>query len=403
MAIYGALRLSSNHGFIRGGLRRAMVPLGVELLLLAAAVVVLLYQGFALLLAAQMPGLDPAPPNASPGASPRISVVIAARNEELDLPNTLDCLLAQDYPGLEILVVEDSSTDRTRDVINARAPRVRRVDPPPLPPGWVGKNWACWNGAQAATGDWLLFEDADVRTHPSAIRTTLEWAQREHADLATIAPKVDMESFWERLVLPFYIQVVLTYFRTPHVNRPGSKASMANGQFWLTPRTVYFAMGGHEAVRSIVLEDIAIARRYRAAGRTLRVAWAPRLAQTRMYRDRSEMFEGLLKNVHGTEFSAARLVGSIAGLLGLFLLPLALLPLGLATGALGLTLMGGFLYFALFGKHVVFARALGAPAAYGLLYPVAVGYYVVLLVTSLGRGLRRKPVAWKGRSYPMGP
>ncbi len=380
-----------------------MVPLGVELLLLAASVVVLLYQGFALLLAAQMPRLDPAPPGSPQEAAPRVSVVIAARNEELDLPATLDCLLAQDYPNLEILVVEDSSTDGTASVIDARAPQVRRVNPPPLPPGWVGKNWACWNGAQAATGDWLLFEDADVRTHPATVRTTLEWAEREQADLATIAPQVEMRSFWGRLVLPFYIQVVLTYFRTPHVNRPRSRSAMANGQFWLTPRTTYFATGGHEAVRSIVLEDVAIARRYRAQGRTLRVAWTPRLAQTRMYRNRTEMFEGLLKNVHGTHFSAVRLVGFIAGLIGLFLLPLALLPFGLLTGSLDLTLMGGFLYFALFGKHVVFARALGAPAYYGLLYPLAVGYYIVLIATSLGRGLRRKPGAWKGRFYPMGP
>ncbi|MGP8158987.1 MAG: glycosyltransferase [Thermoplasmata archaeon] len=380
-----------------------MVPFWVELLLVVASVAVLLYQGFALLLAAQMPRLDPAPPALSAEALPRVSVVIAARNEELDLPATLDDLLAQDYPDLEILVVEDSSTDRTGEVIDARAPRVRRLNPPPLPAGWVGKNWACWNGARAATGEWILFEDADVRTHPAAVRTSLEWAQREHADLASIGPAVDMRSFWERVVLPFYIQVVLTYFRAPHVNRTRSKSAMANGQFWLTPRTVYYGLGGHEAVRSIVLEDVAIARRYRTAGRALRFAWAPRLAHTRMYRNRPEMFEGLLKNVHGTEFSAARLVVSIAGLVGFFLLPLALLPFGLLTGAFGLTLLGGFLYFALFGKHVVFARALGAPSAYGLLYPVAVGYYVVLLVTSLARGLRRRTVAWKGRSYPMGP
>ncbi len=380
-----------------------MLPLWVELLLLVASVVVLLYQGFALLLAAQMPRLDPAPPTGVPESSPRVSVVIAARNEELDLPATLDSLLAQDYPNLEVLVVEDSSTDRTGAVIDARSPRVRRVSPPPLPDGWVGKNWACWNGARAATGDWILFEDADVRTHPAAVRTALEWAEREHADLASIGPAVEMKSFWERVVLPFYVQVVLTYFRTPHVNRARSKSAMANGQFWLTPRRDYYAIGGHEAVRSVVLEDVAIARRYRAAGRALRFAWAPTLAQTRMYRNRPEMFEGLLKNVHGTTFSAPRLIGSMAGLVGFFLLPLALLPVGLLTGTLGLTLMGGFLYFALFGKHVIFARSLGAPAVYGLLYPVAVGYYLVLLGTSLGRGLRRRPVAWKGRSYPMGP
>lgn len=380
-----------------------MVPLWAEVLLLAASVVVLLYQGFALLLAAQMPRLDPAPPERLPESVPRVSVVIAARNEELDLPGTLDDLLAQDYPNLEILVAEDGSTDRTGEVIDARAPRVRRVNPPPLPDGWVGKNWACWNGAQAATGPWLLFEDADVRTNSATVRTTLEWAQREHADLATIAPALEMRTFWERLILPFYIQMVLTYFRTPRVNQPHSRSAMANGQFWLTPRTTYDAMGGHAAVGGTVLEDVAIARRYRAAGRTLRVAWTPLLARTRMYRNRAEMFEGLLKNIHGTDFSPGRLVGFIAGLVGLFLLPLALLPYGLATGDLPLTVMGGILYLALFGKHVVFARAVGAPAVYGLLYPVAVGYYIVLVGTSLARGLRRKPVAWKGRSYPMNP
>jgi hypothetical protein len=380
-----------------------MVPLWAELTLLAASVVVLLYQGFALLLAFEMPRLDPAPPTALPEGSPRVSVVIAARNEELDLPATLDDLLAQDYANLEVIVVEDGSTDRTGDVIDARAPRVRRVNPPPLPPGWVGKNWACWNGARAATGDWLLFMDADMRMPPTTVRTALEWAGREHADLASLMPRIEMRGFWERVVLPFYVQVVLTYFRAPHVNRPRSRTAMANGQFWLTPRTAYETTGGHEAVRSILLEDVAIARRYRAAGRTLRVAWSPVLLQTRMYRDRHEMFEGLLKNVHGTEYSLPRQATLIAGLVGLFLLPLALLPFGLLTGTLPLTVAGVVLYLALFGKHVEFARALGAPGAYGLLFPLAVGYYVVLLGTSLGRGLRHKPVTWKGRSYPMGP
>jgi hypothetical protein len=381
-----------------------MLPLGVEVVLILASIAVLLYQGVALWFASQMPRLDPTPPTVEPSPRlPRVSVVIAARDEELDLPATLDNLVAQDYPDLEIIVVEDHSSDRTGEVIDARAPRVRRVNPPPLPDGWVGKSWACWNGAAAATGEWILFLDADVRTDSSAVRTTVEWALREHADLATIAPKVEMGSFWERVVIPFYIQVVLTYFRAPYVNRAGSRAAMANGQFWLTPRSTYVAMGGHEAIRSIVLEDIAIARRYRTAGRALRIAWAPQLARTRMYRNRTELFEGLLKNVHGTEFSAIGLIGSIAGLVGLFLLPLGLLPLGLVAGDAILSAMGAVLYFALFGKHVVFARAVGAPAVYGLLFPVAVAFYVVLLATSLGRGLRHKPVAWKGRGYPMSP
>ncbi len=366
-----------------------------------AAVLALLFQGVALWFAREMPRLDPLPA-AGPGlVGPRVSVVVAARDEELDLPATLDGLLAQDHPDLEIVVVEGSSRDRTRDVIDARAPRVRRVEEPPLPPGWVGKNWACWTGARATDGDWILFLDADVRLHPAAVRTTLAWTEREGAALATLAPRVDMVGFWERVVMPFYVQMVLTYFRAPHVNRPRSRTAMANGQYWLVRRADYAALGGHEAVRGFVLEDVAIARRFRAAAKPIRVAWAPELARTRMYRERHEMFEGLLKNIHGTEFSAARQLGFLVGLVVLFWLPLGVLPLGLVLGSLPLVALGLVLVVALFGKHVVFARATGAPAAYGLLYPLAVGFYVALLVTSIGRGLRGGRVTWKGRAYPL--
>jgi chlorobactene glucosyltransferase len=380
-----------------------MLALWLEALLLLGAVLVLLFQGVAILLALQITRLRPAMPAGTAPATGRVSVVIAARNEEADLGPTLDALLAQDYPDLEIVVVEGGSTDGTRAVVEARAPRVRRVEEPPLPAGWVGKNWACWTGARATSGEWLLFLDADVRLAPSAIRTIVGWSEQEHADLASVGPHVQMVGFWERVVLPFYVQVVLTYFRTPRMHRPGSRAAMANGQCWLTRRATYFARGGHEAVAGQVLEDVAIARRYRAAGGTLRFAWTPELGETRMYTDRHEMFEGLLKNVHGLEFSAARMVGFLAGLIGLFLLPLGLLPLGLAVGSLPLTAMGAILYLALFGKHVAFNAGIGAPAAYGLLFPLAVAWYIVLVTTSLVRGLRHQPVAWKGREYPVGP
>jgi Glycosyltransferase like family 2 len=376
-----------------------VLPLWAVVAVLAASVVVLLFQGVAIVFAFLMPTLGPAPPGVVPPG--RVSVVIAARDEVDDLPSTLDGLLAQDLPDLEIVVVDGGSTDGTPAVIDARAPRVRRVDEPPLPPGWVGKNWACWSGAHAATGDWLLFLDADVRTHPAAVRTVVAWAEAEHADVATIGTRVEMHGVWERVVMPFYVQMVLTYFRAPRVNRPGSTAAMANGQFLLFRRAAYERVGGHASVRAYVLEDVALARRVRGAGLRLRLAHATELAATRMYRNRHDMFEGLLKNVHGTEFSAARQVGFLAGLIGLFLLPLAVLPLGLLVGSVPLIGMGAFLWVALFGKHAAFAQAVGAGAGYGLLFPVAVAYYVGLVGVSLARGLRRDPVRWKGRSYAL--
>lgn len=380
-----------------------MLAVLVTVLLLVGAVVVLVAQGLALLMAAQMPRLDGAPPPATSAATPKVSVVIAARDEEDDLPEALASLVAQDYPSLEIVVVDGGSSPRLRDEVQTRFPSVRRLDEPPLPDGWVGKNWACAVGAGATTGEWLLFVDADVRLAPTAVRTTIEWAERERAAITSLAPRVEMVGFWERVVLPFYIQVILTGYRAPHVNRATSRTAMANGQYWLVRRTDYEALGGHAAVRGQILEDVAIAARFRAAGKPLRIAWAPALARTRMYRDRHEMFEGILKNVHGRKFSGPRQVGFLAAPVGLFWLPLGLLPFGIAVGSLPVALAGAILVFALFGKHVAFARAVGAPARYGLLYPLAVGFYVVVVGVSLGRGLRRGTVRWKGRAYPVRP
>jgi hypothetical protein len=214
---------------------------------------------------------------------------------------------------------------------------------------------------------------------------------------------VETVGFWERLIMPFYTQMVLTYFRAPRANLDHSQAAIANGQCWLTPRASYERAGGHRAVRGYLLEDIRLAQNYRALGLRLRIAWAPELAVTRMYRDRHEMFEGLLKNIHGTEFSALRQMGFLLGLVALFWLPLAVLPLGLWTASPLVIGLGAGLVVALFGKHVGFAHAVGTPAVYGLLFPLAVGFYVDLVLSSIWHGVRGAPLRWKGRAYSSRP
>lgn len=378
-----------------------MLAAWIVALILAASIVVLLYQGAALYLAVQMESLGPL--DGPLLDRPRISAIIAARNEEADIPATLDGLLSQDYDPLEIIVVDGGSTDGTRSVIDVRAPRVRRVDEPPLPRGWVGKNWGLTWGAAAAHGDWLLFLDADVRLHPGAVSAMMARVRAEEADLLTLAPRVEMVGFWERVVLPFTIQLILLYFRAPRMQRPGSRAALVNGQCYLVKRSVYESVGGHRAIRGYVLEDIALARNLKAAGARMRVAWAPELATTRMYRDRGEMFEGLQKNIHGLRYSALRQGGFLASILGFYYLPLLVLPVGLLAGNLLLIGMGGFLYFALFAKHVAFARGVGAPPAYGLLFPLSAGFYAALLLVSLADGARGRPIAWKGRLYDRSP
>ncbi|HEV2316050.1 MAG TPA: glycosyltransferase family 2 protein [Thermoplasmata archaeon] len=380
-----------------------MVPVVVLAGLLVFAVVVLLYQGAAILFAVQMPRLDPTPDPAGARRRPRLSVIIAARDEVDDLPACLEALRVQEYPDLEVIVVDGGSTDGTREAVRDRFGSVRLLEEPPLPEGWVGKNWACDVGYRASSGELLLFLDADVRLAPSALRVLVDWADAQRSDLTSLAPRVETVGFWERVILPFYTQMVLTYFRAPRANRDTSRAAIANGQCWLTTRASYERAGGHAAVRGYILEDIRIAQRYRAAGLRIRIAWAPELAVTRMYRHRAEMFEGLLKNVHGTDFSASRQVGFLAALIGLFWLPLGVLPYGVAASSPVLIAVGGFLYLALFAKHAGFAGAIGTSWPYGLLFPLAVGFYVVLVTTSISRGLRGERLTWKGRAYSSRP
>ncbi|MCI4320289.1 MAG: glycosyltransferase [Thermoplasmata archaeon] len=376
-----------------------MLPLAIVLLLVGLGLFVLLFQGVPLYFAAGMPLLGPGSAGL-PRTRERLAVVVAARNEELDLPRCLDDLHAQKNIDLDLVVVDGGSSDGTREVVAARSAFVRLVPEPPLPAGWVGKSWALDTGARATRGEWILFTDADMRFHADAVASALAWGEKEGADLVTLAPPVEMHGFWENVVLPFYAQMVLTYFRVPRVNRDNSRSAMANGQFLLVRRASYEAVGGHTATRSFILEDVGLARAFRDAGLRLRVAWAPELLTTRMYRTNAEMYEGLLKLVHGLRFSAWRQSAFLVGLVGGFLLPLALLPVGLLTGTSVLTVFGAVLVAALFGKHVGFTRAVRGRAVYGLLYPVAVGYYLVLVTASLVRGIRRRPIAWKGRTYP---
>jgi chlorobactene glucosyltransferase len=240
-----------------------------------------------------------------------------------------------------------------------------------------------------------------MRYHPRAVSAAVAWAERERADLVSLAPRVETLGFWENVVMPFYVQMVLTYFRAPRTNRTESRAAMANGQFLLIRREAYARIGGHAAVRDLVLEDIALARRARSSGLRMRVAWAPELLSTRMYRNRREMFEGLLKNIHDTHFSAPRQLAFVAGLVVFFALPLAVLPVGLALGSSLIAGVGGFLWAVLFAKHVAFTAGIRDSPVYGLLFPLAVGFYFILLAVSIARGVARRPLHWKGRRYPI--
>jgi len=237
---------------------------------------------------------------------PKISVLIPARNEELRLRPCLSTLSDSDYPILEILVLDDHSTDGTARLVKQRAqgdPRIRILSGQNLPQGWVGKPWACHQLSREAKGDYLLFVDADTRFSDITIAHAVNLAHEQKADLISLWPFQESLSWSERLVIPFVHLFILFYL--PHWARgPLRCFGAANGQFVLFRRESYEKIKGHESVRDHMVEDIAIARNMREGGfKVLNLdgtnpGHSIALVRCRMYNRFSEVWEGFTKNLY---------------------------------------------------------------------------------------------------------
>ncbi|MBL8055301.1 MAG: glycosyltransferase, partial [Anaerolineales bacterium] len=267
------------------------------LALLVSAVLVTL-AGIAILNAITFPRLRPGPA-ADPPA--RLSVLIPARDEAAVIGTTVRALLDQTGVDFEVLILDDDSTDGTTAAALAAAAgdaRVRVLAGRPLPAGWLGKNWACHQLAQAAATDRLLFTDADVCWRPAALAAAAAEFERTRADLLTIWPTQITATWGERLVVPLValaVQAYLPVLATHHL--PGPAFAAAVGQGLLFRRSAYEALGGHAAVRGHVVEDVALARRCKAAGQRLRAAAGAGLVVCRMYRSWREVRAGFAKNI----------------------------------------------------------------------------------------------------------
>jgi glycosyltransferase involved in cell wall biosynthesis len=229
-------------------------------------------------------------------AQPVISVIVPARNEEANLATCLESLTSQDGVAFEIIVVNDQSIDRTREIAESFR-GVRVIDAEALRSGWTGKNNAVATGARAARGSWLLFTDADTTHLPGSLARALSEAQHHHTDMLSYSPEQIAVTFWEMAVLPVVFAELARQYPPSKVNNPRSKEAAANGQYILLKREAYDAVGGHAAVASEILEDVALARAFKASGRKIRFRYAADAVRTRMYRNFRELREGWTKNL----------------------------------------------------------------------------------------------------------
>ena len=204
--------------------------------------------------------------DALPDTSPLVSVVVPARNEARNIERCVRSILSTRYGSIELIVVDDHSTDATADIARGAAGddhRFRLLASSTLPNGWFGKQWACASGASAAAGALLLFTDADTAHAPDLLPRAVNRLLRENDDLLSVVGRQEMHSFWERLLQPqvFWI-LVMRYGGTESVNHARrAEDVIANGQFLLLRRQAYEAVGGHESVRDKVAEDLALAQR----------------------------------------------------------------------------------------------------------------------------------------------
>ena len=231
-----------------------------------------------------------------------VSIIVPARNEESCIGDCLASLASQTGIAckidieIEIIVVDDGSTDRTRVIAESFA-GVRVINAPPLPLGWIGKNNAVAAGAAIAHGEWLLFTDADTHHHPGSLHRALVEATHHGAQMLSYSPQQEVHGFWEQAVMPVVFGELAATYIPSEVSNPSSPAAAANGQYLLITRAAYDAVGGHAAVASEVLEDVALARRVKAAGYKIFFRYAADAVRTRMYRSFSQLKEGWIKNL----------------------------------------------------------------------------------------------------------
>ena len=248
---------------------------------------------------------------------PTVSVIIPARNEEACLADCLQSLVAQSGVAFEIIVVDDRSTDRTREIAQSfPEEKVRVIEAPPLPAGWTGKNNAVTTGARQAPGEWLLFTDADTVHLPGSLAGAMAEAQENHADLLSYSPEQIAVTFWEMATLPVVFAELARQYPPSVVSDPTSPIAAANGQFILIRRDAYAAGRRHAAIAADILEDVALARAVKRSGRKIRFRFAPDAVRTRMYRNYRELRDGWTKNLALLFPQPGRLAAEDSGLLG---------------------------------------------------------------------------------------
>ena len=341
---------------------------------------------------------------AAPPASdaPEVAIVVPARNEAHQIGACVKSLLAQEWPRLRVVCVDDRSDDGTYEAALAAGagdPRLTVVRGRDLPAGWLGKNHGNAQGVQAAGPvDYLLFTDADTIHQPHALPSAMAAIRGRDADLYSIITHVTVKTFWERALLPQILSAIVGAYPLRMVNDPKSKVALANGQYILIRRPVYEVVGGHAAIRDRVADDMELAKLVKSSGHRIWAENGQRAVAVRMYSSLREIWWGFVKN------ATAGAGGPLMALGGAMVVIMSALPFFALPFVRGqdLTIALAGCAVALAQRLLVFATIFTEAVPWALALPFGQVLFAGILAHSAVRQLAGKGPRWKGRDYPHG-
>lgn len=339
------------------------------------------------------------PPLAGP--LPRVSIVIPARNEERNLEEALRSVLALDYDNLEIDVVDDRSTDRTGEILDRMAtadPRLRVIHVRELPKGWLGKNHALWLGAEKATGDFLLFTDADVVLDPSILRRAVGAMTADGLDHLTASPEVERPSVWFEMFIGTFSLFFSLFTKPWKVRDPNSPSHVGIGAFNLVRTTAYRAAGGHQAIAMRPDDDLKLGKLLKSRGFRQEFVFGQGLLRVEWYASVRELIQGLMKNAFSAvDYRISVVVFSSVTQLAIMVWPF--LALFLTSGATRWLNLGSVLVLFLLGW--VNAPLAGVRRWHGIGFPAATLLFNYIVWRATLTTIKNDGIDWRGTHYPL--
>jgi chlorobactene glucosyltransferase len=348
----------------------------------------------------------------SAGGQPSLTVLVAAKDEEDNIERCVRSMLDQDYPDYEMVVCNDRSTDRTPEIVAGIATenrRLRLLTIERLPEGWAGKNHAMHTGIAQTKGDWICMIDADCwQTSRKSLSAAMAYALDTGADMLSVLPTQEFKGFWENVVQPVCSGVMMIWFHPDKVNSDKHSNAYANGAFMLMRREAYEKIGGHEAVRQCVNEDMHIAALIKQSGLRLRVVRNDGLYATRMYTSLGGMYRGWSRIFYGTFVTFKRIGLTLAAVLIVSMMPyaIALLAIILAITqsdphAWWLACVGAAAAAVVAQLTTIyrFYKLVGASAGLAWTYPLGCAITAFCLFSSLGKLRKGARIVWRNTSY----